>query len=138
MRPPNEAEKVTDSTAWKNRKFAIDSMKSIQLRGITKQKVEDSIAACKMLLALANEGKVHSPKSGICSNLDDLKCPIDSYDMVGWFSYEWPDRIREDLVFPIKHDCQFFHWQGPNLIQRTSLIKYMIKRLRDLKRRAKT
>lgn len=91
----------------------------------------------------ALKGCVARQYEGICSNWTkafDAYLPEDGcYDIVQHIAMDWPDSRLPGIVdcYPIKEDDCFGKWQGPNLASRISLMRYILKRLRDWKRRAK-
>lgn len=57
--------------------------------------------------------------------------------LVRYFAASWPSSNSpgSDACFPVKSNYCFQSWEGPNLIQRASLMRYIIKRLKDIIRR---
>ena len=92
-------------------------------------------------IALSDSKSIPTQVVGICHNwaampgcagytgtIISLVC----YFAASWPSSNSPDR---DVCFPVQTNYHFQPWEGPNLIQRVSLIRYMIKRLKDIIRR---
>jgi hypothetical protein len=69
---------------------------------------------------------------GICNNLKKLTNGTSyntyrfvSNECVGWHN------IKEPICYPIRPNIDFGLWEGPNLLKRQSLIKYLIKKLEN-------
>lgn len=61
-----------------------------------------------------------------------------TYELVSQFSKGWHHTTSpgECSPRPVPHDWNYGKWEGPNLAMRLSLMAYIRKRLRDLRRRA--
>lgn len=115
-----------------------------------------SIETMEAILTLLNQllrkvvsGEMPSaPREGICFNMYELtgrhkqSDPLEQVSVVqlvsvcsaGWPLSVYPGRRA---AFPVPEDIHFGLWEGPNRELRVSLMRYVIKRLRDALRRAK-
>lgn len=106
--------------------------------------IDKLIATLKRVLDNAIGGVVTDwMDQGICAG---WACEYAGVEQPGWeipfrllsyFATDWEHtRSPGKLVnYPIKHTEGFGKWEGPNLTMRVSLIRYVLKRLRDWRRR---
>lgn len=104
----------------------------------TIERLEETL---KDLLNKAVTGKLTN-NLGICyqwqeafNEGNDSQC----YNLVAEFAKEWPESANpgNTVPYPISENDYYSRWCGPNLILRISLMRYILKRLRDWKRRTK-
>jgi hypothetical protein len=118
-----------------------------QLTGLTdKCKIDLALTTLRALLQRVLLDQVKEPKFGICLNwklaIMDAKAGenrINPYEILNHLAADWPDTAwpGETMAYPVPDNPRYALWQADNLEYRLSLIRYMIKRLRDLKRRTK-
>lgn len=114
--------------------------------GLNKLQFDTLLATLKVVEEDALLGAIRHPGHGICRNwaheLECLErpyaCPT-PYDLVPYLSAKWPGSQNpgRESAWPVPHNRYYSLWKSTNLERRLDLIRYMRKRLRDLKRRAR-
>ena len=110
------------------------------------------LSACVELLRLADEGKVRSPKCGICHNIDDQLYIDSGYDhevyadAADFFDRivaceiwpRWP-KFSGSMSYPIPGDSAAYwslreggHWKGEQGQLRRELLEFTIEQLNEV------
>lgn len=100
----------------------------------------------RQLLAVVEDGQTPPSKHcGICFNTSKLLVMsgqssflgIPIIGLVAYFSINWPHTadLEEGCMYPVPNDPRYGLWEGPNYTMRVSLLRYCIKRIRDIIRR---
>lgn len=120
-------------------------MATTHLNALTVDQVNALHSGLKKLLeTVLADKQVPSPDCGICLNWGELVPDdpngITTYTVVQLLAPDWPgyDEDYADPCYPIPHPIGTFTglWAGEQRDHRISLMRYMLKRLRDLRRRA--
>lgn len=114
----------------------------------TKQQLQMALESLRSLLdmVLSNSTEGLNPGCGICYNwmvriqaqypnafgAASLAHNLTSLLAASWPKSQWPGM---DVSWPVPADPMYRMWEGPNKALRISLMRYMIKRLRDKIRR---
>lgn len=110
---------------------------------ITIDQARRLLTAARNVLEDALAGKIKDTGFGICWILHSEIAPLPSMVTVALVcrcAVRWKHKAAafpgNYTAYPIVEDCDFRKWEGPNLEARISLLRYVIKRLRDTIRRA--
>lgn len=121
--------------------------KAFTTEQITIDQAKKLLTAARKVLESALSGHIKNDYRGICNILNEW-----SYSRTETFPYgvsialvcrcavRWKHKAAafpgSYTAYPIKENPNFGKWEGPNLEARISLLRYVIKRLRDAIRRA--
>lgn len=113
--------------------------------GQTKQQITDLLDALTLVQAQALKGTMNHPNLGICYHWKEALISLGydhgngTYAVLGHLAKKWEHTTGPGMLIadPVPHTQGYGLWQGPNLVMRQDLMRYLRKRLRDLRRRAK-